>query len=417
MYDVAIIGAGVIGASIFRELTKFNLKVVILEKENDVAMGTTKANSAIVHAGYDPENGTLMARLNVLGNEMFEGLCKELSVPFKRNGSLVIAFDDEDMKTIKRLYENGVKNNVKDLKLINKEEVIKLEPNITGNVVGALYAPTGGIVGPFEYTIALVENAIKNGGEVMLNSEVVSINKDTFFNIKLKNNRDIKSRYLINATGIYSDKIHNMICEESFEIYPIRGEYYVLDKDQGSNFKHTIFQCPSKLGKGVVVTPTVHGNLIVGPNAESIEDRDSVRNTTEALEYIKETAKRTTDKVNFRNSIRNFAGLRAHADKGDFIIEENNKVKGFIDVSGIKSPGLTAAPAIALEVVKLLEESGLSLIKNMNFNPYRKQIRFMELSIEEKKEIISKDKSYGKIICRCEEITEGEIVDAIKVFL
>ncbi|WP_288221490.1 NAD(P)/FAD-dependent oxidoreductase [uncultured Clostridium sp.] len=414
MYDVAIIGAGVIGASIFRELTKFNLKVVILEKENDVAMGTTKANSAIVHAGYDPENGTLMARLNVLGNEMFEGLCKELSVPFKRNGSLVIAFDDEDMKTIKRLYENGVKNNVKDLKLINKEEVIKLEPNITGNVVGALYAPTGGIVGPFEYTIALVENAIKNGGEVMLNSEVVSINKDTFFNIKLKNNRDIKSRYLINATGIYSDKIHNMICEESFEIYPIRGEYYVLDKDQGSNFKHTIFQCPSKLGKGVVVTPTVHGNLIVGPNAESIEDRDSVRNTTEALEYIKETAKRTTDKVNFRNSIRNFAGLRAHADKGDFIIEENNKVKGFIDVSGIKSPGLTAAPAIALEVVKLLEESGLSLIKNMNFNPYRKQIRFMELSIEEKKEIISKDKSYGKIICRCEEITEGEIVDAIK---
>ncbi|WP_066894960.1 NAD(P)/FAD-dependent oxidoreductase [Clostridium nigeriense] len=414
MYDVAIIGAGVIGASIFRELTKFNLKVVILEKENDVAMGTTKANSAIVHAGYDPENGTLMARLNVLGNEMFEGLCKELSVPFKRNGSLVIAFDDEDMKTIKRLYENGVKNNVKDLKLINKEEVIKLEPNITGNVVGALYAPTGGTVGPFEYTIALVENAIKNGGEVMLNSEVVSINKDTFFNIKLKNNRDIKSRYLINATGIYSDKIHNMICEESFEIYPIRGEYYVLDKDQGSNFKHTIFQCPSKLGKGVVVTPTVHGNLIVGPNAESIEDRDSVRNTTEALEYIKETAKRTTDKVNFRNSIRNFAGLRAHADKGDFIIEENNKVKGFIDVSGIKSPGLTAAPAIALEVVKLLEESGLSLIKNMNFNPYRKQIRFMELSIEEKKEIISKDKSYGKIICRCEEITEGEIVDAIK---
>lgn len=414
MYDVAIIGAGVIGASIFRELTKFNLKVVILEKENDVAMGTTKANSAIVHAGYDPENGTLMARLNVLGNEMFEGLCKELSVPFKRNGSLVIAFDDEDMKTIKRLYENGVKNNVKDLKLINKEEVIKLEPNITGNVVGALYAPTGGIVGPFEYTIALVENAIKNGGKVMLNSEVVSINKDTFFNIKLKNNRDIKSRYLINATGIYSDKIHNMICEESFEIYPIRGEYYVLDKDQGSNFKHTIFQCPSKLGKGVVVTPTVHGNLIVGPNAESIEDRDSVRNTTEALEYIKETAKRTTDKVNFTNSIRNFAGLRAHADKGDFIIEENNKVKGFIDVSGIKSPGLTAAPAIALEVVKLLEESGLSLIKNMNFNPYRKQIRFMELSIEEKKEIISKDKSYGKIICRCEEITEGEIVDAIK---
>lgn len=414
MYDVVIIGAGVIGASIFRELTKFNLKVAILEKENDVAMGTTKANSAIIHAGYDPENGTLMAKYNVIGNEMFEDLSKELCVPFKRNGSLVIAFNEDDMKVIKHLYENGIKNNVKGLKIISKEEVLELEASISDNIVGALYAPTGGIVGPFEYTIALVENGVENGGEVKLNAEVASITKDEVFTIKLKDDEEIKSKYIINAAGVFADKIHNMICEESFKITPIRGEYYVLDKDEGKRFKHTIFQCPSKVGKGVLVTPTVHGNLIVGPNAQEIDDKDSLKNTAEALEFIRENATRTTDKINFRSSIRNFAGLRADADIGDFIIEENNKVKGFIDASGMKSPGLSAAPAIANEVVEILKNSGLNLVKNESFNPYRKQIRFMELSIEEKRELIKKNKNYGRIICRCEEITEGEIIDAIK---
>lgn len=414
MYDVAIIGAGVIGASIFRELTKFNLKVVILEKENDVAMGTTKANSAIIHAGYDPENGSLMAKYNVIGNEMFDDLCKELCVPFIRNGSLVIAFNEDDMKVVKYLYANGIKNNVKELKIISKEEVLELESDISDKVIGALYAPTGAIVGPFEYTIALVENGIENGGEVKLNAEVASITKNEVFTIKLKDDEEIKSKYVINAAGVFADKIHNMICEESFKITPIRGEYYILDKDEGKSFKHTIFQCPSKVGKGVLVTPTVHGNLIVGPNAQEIDDKDSVENTAEALAFIRETATKTTDKINFRNSIRNFAGLRAEADIGDFIIEENNKVKGFIDVSGMKSPGLSAAPAIAIEVVEILKNSGFNLVENESFNLYRKQIRFMELSIEEKRDLIKKDKNYGRIICRCEEITEGEIIDAIK---
>jgi glycerol-3-phosphate dehydrogenase len=414
MYDVAIIGAGVIGASIFRELTKFNLKVAILDKENDVAMGTTKANSAIIHAGYDPEHGSLMAKYNVIGNEMFDDLCKELCVTFIRNGSLVIAFNEDDMKVVKHLYENGIRNNIKELKIISKEEVLELEPNITDKVVGALYAPTGGIVGPFEYTIALVENGVENGGEVKLNAEVASITKDGVFTIKLKDDKEIKSKYVINAAGVYADKIHNMICEESFKITPIRGEYYVLDKDEGKSFTHTIFQCPSKVGKGVLVTPTVHGNLIVGPNAQEIDDKDSVKNTSEALEFIRKTAIRTTDKINFRSSIRNFAGLRAEADIGDFIIEENDKVKGFIDVSGMKSPGLSAAPAIAIEVVEILKNSGLNLVKNESFNPHRKQIRFMELSIDEKRDLIKKDENYGRIICRCEEITEGEIIDSIK---
>lgn len=414
MYDVAIIGAGVIGASIFRELTKFNLKVVILEKENDVAMGTTKANSAIIHSGYDPEYGTLMAKYNVKGNEMFEDLCKELSVPFKRNGSLVIAFDEEEMELIKKLYENGIKNKVKGLAILNKEEVLLKEPNLNDSILGALYAPTGGIVGPFEYTIALIENGIENGGEIKLSSEVIGIDKEDVFKINLKNKEVVKAKYIINAAGVYSDKIHNMICEKKFEITPIRGEYYVIDKNEGKMFNNTIFQCPTKLGKGVLVTPTVHGNLIVGPNAETIENKDSVKTTSKGLDYIKETASKTTNKINFRNSIRNFSGLRAHSDNGDFIVEENKDIKGFIDVAGMKSPGLSAAPAIAIDVLDILKNAGLKMDKNDKFNPYREQIRFMELSLEERAEVIKKDSRYGRIICRCEQITEGEIVDAIK---
>lgn len=414
MYDVAIIGAGVIGASIFRELTKFKLKVVILEKENDVAMGTTKANSAIIHSGYDPEHGTLMAKYNVKGNEMFEGICKELSVPFKRNGSLVIAFSEEELELLKILYENGIKNKVKRLELLNKDEVLSKEPNLSENILGALYAPTGGIVGPFEYTIALIENGIENGGEIKLSSEVIGIEKDDTFKINIKNKEIVEAKYLINAAGVYCDKIHNMICKEQFKIIPIRGEYYVIDKNESKTFEHTIFQCPTKLGKGVLVTPTVHGNLIVGPNAETIVDKDSVKTTSKGLEYIKETSAKTTNKINFRNSIRNFSGLRAHSDNGDFIIEENEEVKGFIDVAGMKSPGLSAAPAIAIDVLDILKNTGLKMDKNDKFNPYREQIRFMELSLEERAEVIKKDSRYGRIICRCEQITEGEIVDAIK---
>ena len=414
MYDVVIIGAGIIGASILRELSRYNLKVIALEKENDVAMGTTKANSAIIHAGYDPKNGTLMAELNVKGNEMFEELCKELSVPFIRNGSLVLAFNEEELNSINSLYENGIKNNVKDLEIIGRDEVLNLEPNISTDVLGALYAKTGGIVGPFEYTIALVENAIENGGEIKIRAEVVKIEKDEVFTIKLSNNEEIKTKYVINAAGVYSDEIHNMICKESFKITPIRGEYYVLDKEEGKNFTHTIFQCPSKLGKGVLVTPTVHGNLIVGPNAEEIEDKESIKTTADALSFIKDKVSKTTEAINFRNSIRNFAGLRAEANMHDFIIEENSDVKGFIDVAGMKSPGLSAAPAVALKIVEILKDSGLNLVKNRDFNPYRKQIRFMELPIEERSKLIKENKAYGRIVCRCEEITEGEIVDAIK---
>lgn len=414
MYDVAIIGAGVIGASIFRELTKYDLKIALIEKENDVAMGTTKANSAIVHAGYDPKVGTLMAKYNVKGNEMFEELCKELSVPFKRNGSLVLAFDDEDMKKINNLYINGNENGVKGLKILNRDEVLKMEPNLNKNIKGALFAPTGGIVGPFEYTLALVENGVKNGGEILLNSEVKSIKKDCTFVIETTDGKEVTANYVINAAGVYADKIHNLICSESFKIHPRKGEYYVMDKSEGALVEHTIFQCPSKLGKGILVTPTVHGNLLVGPNAVDLEDKESLSTTGDGLNEVKKEALKTTEKINFRNGIRTFAGLRAIPDTDDFIIEEDKEIKGFIDVAGIKSPGLSSAPAIAEDVVNILMSSGLTLKKNVNFQGKREQIYFSELSNEEKAELIKKEPSYGRVICRCEGITEGEIVSAIK---
>ncbi|MDU2672712.1 MAG: NAD(P)/FAD-dependent oxidoreductase [Clostridium sp.] len=414
MYDVAIIGAGVIGASVFRELSKYNIKTILIEKENDVSMGTSKANSAIVHAGYDPKIGTLMAKYNVKGNEMFEDLCKELSVPFKRNGSLVLAFNDEDLETINNLYINGNKIGVKGLKVLSKEEVLEIEPNLSHDIKGALIAPTGGIVGPFEYTIALVENGIQNGGEITLDAEVDKINKkDETFIIETKNGKKIESRYVINAAGIYADKIHNMICKESFKITPRKGEYYVMDKSQGNLVSHTVFPCPSKLGKGILVTPTIHGNLLVGPNAVDGDDKESLNTTGDGLANIKKSAMHTTEKINFRDCIRTFAGLRAVPDTGDFIVGEDKEIKGFVDVAGIKSPGLSSAPAIAEDVVNILKNAGLSLDRNLNFNGKREQVYFMELSKEEKVELIKKDSRYGRIICRCESITEGEIIDAI----
>ncbi|MDY5911845.1 MAG: NAD(P)/FAD-dependent oxidoreductase [Inconstantimicrobium porci] len=414
MYDVAVIGAGVIGASIFRELTRYNVKTVIIEKENDVSMGTSKANSAIVHAGYDPENGTQMAKLNVEGSKMFEKICSELSVPYKKNGSLIIGFDDDDMQEINRLYENGTKNKVAGLKVLNSEEARKLEPNLSEDVKGALLAASGAIVGPFELTIALVENGLDNGGDIKLSAEVSKIEKtEKGFRISFKNGESVEAEYVINVAGLFADKIHNMIAEPSFEIHPRRGEYYVMDKRQGKLFSHTIFQCPSKKGKGVLVTPTVHGNLLVGPSSEDIDDVENMKTTLSGLDNVRKIAERTTKAINYREEIRNFSGLRAMSDRDDFIIEEAKDVPNFFDVAGIKSPGLSSAPAIAVHVVKMLQDKGLSHEENKSFNPVRKQTHFMELSEQEKDELIKKDSSFGRIICRCESITEGEILECI----
>lgn len=414
MYDVAIIGAGIIGTFIARELSRYDLKTVILEKDNDVSNGTTKANSAIIHAGYDAEPNTLKSKFNILGNPMFDKVCEELDVPFKRIGSLVVAFSEEEMDTIKELYKRGTDSGIQDMKVLSKDEVKKIEPNITDEISGALYAPTAGIVGPWELAIALAENAVDNGVELLLNSEVIKIDKKEDGYTLFTEEKEVKARYVINCAGVYADKIHNMVATQSFEITPRRGQYFVLDKNAGDIVKTVVFQCPTKLGKGVLVLPTVHGNVLVGPDAEDISDKENTETTDERLSYVRETSRKTSSKIPFNEVITSFSGLRAKSSTGDFVIEELEEAKGFIDVAGIESPGLSASPAIAQYVVDILKKIDGSFKVNDKFNPRRKRMTvFMELSEEEKKEIIKEDPRYGRIICRCENITEGEIVDVI----
>lgn len=412
MYDILIVGAGIIGSGIARELSKYDLKVAILDRDTDVANGTTKANSAIIHAGYDPEPGTLMAKYNVLGNALYEELCKELHVGFKRNGSLVLAFNPDEVAHLKLLLERGKRNGVPNLQILSKEEVKKIEPNVSEDILGALYAPTAGIISPWEFTAALIDNGVENGVKLSLNTEVIKIGKtEEGFDV-LTNNGIFKTKNIINCAGVHTDIIHNMIAPSSYKIEPRRGQYYVLDKAQGERVHQTVFQCPNESGKGVLVTPTIHGNLLVGPDSEKIGDRENLSTTSEQLEYIRTKGSRSIKDINFRDSIRNFSGMRAESDRNDFIIEESS-VKGFFDVAGMKSPGLSAAPAITLRVLELLTESGVDLNKKSTFVPSREHIVFMELDSEEKAEIIKKDPAYGRIICRCEMITEGEIVDAV----
>lgn len=412
MYDVLIIGAGIMGASISRELSKYKLKTIILEKENDVADGTSKANSAIIHAGYDAKEGTLMAKYNAKGNEMYSKIADELDIPFKRIGSFVLAFSEEEKEHLNMLYERGLKNGVPQMEILNFEEIKKIEPNVSDSVVAGLYAKTAGIIGPWEATIGMIENAMDNGVELVLNSEVIAIEKkDNFYSTKDSKGNIYESKIIINCAGVYTDKVHSFVYPCEYKIIPRRGQYFVMDKNEGKKVNSVIFQCPNKLGKGVLVTPTVHGNLLLGPDSQDILDKEDKATTTEQLEFIKERATKSVKNISLREVIRTFAGLRAESDTEDFVIKNTNN---FIDVAGIKSPGLSAAPAIAEDVSKMAVEILGNPLKKEDFNPFRKkQIRFMELSDENKKEIIKKDSSYGRIICRCENITEGEIVDSI----
>lgn len=415
MTDVLIIGAGVIGSSIFRELTKYKLNVLLLEKENDVSCETTKANSAIIHAGYDPENKTAMAKYNVKGSRQIETLSKELDILYKKIGALVIGFTDEDFKRISYLFKNGVKNGVKNMEILKKEQVLKIEKNLNENVSSALYIKDSAIIDPFEFTYALCENGVDNGGNIKVNENVIKIEKNNnFFIVYTSNGHCFKTRYIINAAGVYADKVHNMICSQKFKIMPRSGQYYVFDKSEGKKVNHTIFTVPGKVSKGILVTPTVHGNLLAGPDARDVSSKDDLSTNREGLLDVKKAALKITDKIDFKKSIRNFAGLRAVADTNDFYICEDDEIKGFIDVSGIKSPGLSSAPAIAEKVVDILSDAGLELKINKEFNKFRKVIRFNELSDDEKDSLIKKNNRYGKIVCRCESIAEGEIVDAVK---
>lgn len=413
MYDVAIIGAGVIGSAIARELAKFNVNACVIEKYEDVCCGTSKANSAIVHAGFDAKPGTLKAELNVRGNEMMDQLSKDLDFPFKRNGSLVVMTKDQDESLLADLLDRGIKNNVPGVRIIERDELIKMEPNLADDVVKALYAPTGAIVCPFNMTIAYAENAADNGVEFFLNTEVKNIIKGDEKYIIETDSQTIEAKAVVNAAGVYADVINNMVSDNKLSITARRGQYMLLDKSAGSHVSSTIFQLPSKMGKGVLVTPTVHGNLLVGPTAEDVDNKEGVNTTMEGLDSLAPTCGLSVKNVPLRQVITSFAGLRAHEASDDFVIGEAADAKNFFNAAGIESPGLSSAPAIAEMVAKLVADA-LSLEENKNFNGIRKGIvNPEELSLEERNELIKSNPAYGQIICRCEMVTEGQILDAI----
>ena len=413
MFDIAIIGAGVVGGMIARELSRYNLKICILEANSDVALGATRANSAIVHAGFDAKEGSLKALLNLRGSEMMEGVCRELGVKYKRNGSLVVGFSDEDKETLRSLLKRGEKNGVKGLKLLSREQILEIEENIGDAVSCALHAPTGAIVCPYELCMAAVGCAMDNGVELKLNFAVNGIEKiDGVWKV-CSDNGSVMAKVIINAAGIYSDHIASLVGDESFKVHARRGEYMLLDKECGSLVSHTVFRCPSKMGKGILVSPTVDGNLLLGPTAEDIDDKNDTATTADGLSKIRESAAEQVRGVNFGKVITSFSGLRSVGSTGDFII--NQPVEHFINAAGIESPGLTSAPAIALYIADMLRESGISLVEKSDYNPIRRPMHyFRELSREEKNEIIKNSPEYAHVVCRCECVTEGEILEAIR---
>lgn len=413
MYDVIIIGAGVSGAATARELSRYKVKACVIEKEEDVCCGTSKANSAIVHAGYDAAEGSLMAKLNVRGNQMMEQLSKDLDFPFKKNGSLVVCLHEEDMPNLQALYDRGVANGVKELRILNCKELKEMEPNISDQAYAALYAPTAGIVCPFNLNIAMAENANVNGVEFKFDTEVTDLKPiDEGWEIHT-NNGVFQTRYVVNAAGVYADKFHNMVSEKKIHITPRRGDYCLLDKSAGSHVSKTIFALPGKYGKGILVAPTVHGNLILGPTAIDIEDKEGTNTTREGLDQVIERAEMNVKNIPLCQVITSFAGLRAHEDGHEFLIGEVEDAKGFIDCAGIESPGLTSAPAIG-ELVAELVTGYLCAKKKQHFEEKRKGlVNPKNLSREAYQELIRENPAYGNVICRCETVTEGEIVEAI----
>ena len=412
IYDVIIVGGGVIGCAIARELSKYKLRTVLLEKNNDVCNETSAANSAIVHSGYDPLPNSLKAQMNVLGNSMYPQMCKELDVPFIQNGSLTIATTDDEMNTLLSLQKRANENKV-ETKILSSEEVLKLEPQLNKDIKGALFAPTCGIVNPFELTVALMENAMDNGVELLLNHEVnnIKINENSV-SVFCKNDKELECKVLINAAGLFADDINAFVDKESFTITPRKGQYFVLDHFDLNFVKHTLFMVPSDKGKGVLVTPTTSGNYLIGPSSDFVDDKQDLSTTKDILDSVRSQASRIIENIPYANLIRQYSGLRAVSSTGDFIIEHSKVSKNLINVAGIQSPGLASCPAIAL-MVELLKEC-MPLNANEEFNPIRRKVyRLKEMSLEDKNKLISENPQFGHIVCRCEKISEGEIVDCI----
>ena len=415
IYDVIIIGAGVTGCAIARELSRYQAEVCVLERDEDVCCGTSKANSAIVHAGYDCMPGSVMAKMNVRGNEMMDQIAKDLDVPFKRNGSLVVCIDKDSLGGLRELYDRGIANGVKGMRLLSREEALAMEPNISDQTEGALYAPTAGIICPFRLTIGFAENANKNGVDFRFNTDVEELKKDAegIWHIRT-NNGEYKTRAIVNAAGVYADTFHNMVSENKIHITPRRGDYFIMDKDMGNFVTRTIFPQPTAHGKGILVAPTVHGNLLAGPTAIDIDDRESTATTQQGLDAILDGAESHVKNLPIRRKvIRVFAGLRAHEDHHDFILGECDDCPDFFDAAGIESPGLSASPAIG-EYMSGLISSRYRFAKRDSWDPVSKGVLDpKQLTMEERNELISRNPAYGNIVCRCESVSEGEILDAI----
>lgn len=411
MRDIIVIGAGVVGCSIARELSKYNLDVLVVEKNSDVSEGISKGNSGIVHAGYNEKIGTLKAKLNIEGNKIFDDLSRDLQFPFKRNGAFILAFKDEEMKTLESLKENGEKLGVEGLEILTREEALNIEPNLNKKIVGVLNVKTSGIVSPYEMTIALAENAAENGVEFKLNSKVTNIEKiSEGYKVTLNNKELVSGKLIINASGLEGAFLNNLVSMSKREINPVKGEYCLFDKVAGAMINKTLFQVPNKLSKGVLVTPTAEGNLLVGPNA--VEGK-TLETSREGIDEILDKSKKSVEELPVARILNTFSGIRPKTKGGDFIIEEVEDAKNFINVIGIDSPGLTAAPAIGVYVVNMIKER-LDLVEKKNFKKTREKIvRFAELSLEEKNKLIKEKPAYGHMVCKCEFVTEGEIVEAI----
>ena len=413
MYDVLIVGAGVVGSAVARELAKYSLSIAVAEKENDVAMGTSKANSGIVHAGFDAKTGTNKAIYNVLGARMFPKLAEELDFPYRKNGALVLCFDESGKSKLTELLEQGKRNGVSGLSIISGDEVREMEPNVSDKVVAALYAETSGIVSPYEMTIALAENACDNGVEFLLGQQVTGIQKSSFgFEVQLTD-KTVWAKVVVNCAGVYADEVYNGVASSPITIIPRKGEYCLLDRKCGGLCDKTLFQLPTNMGKGVLVAPTTHGNIIIGPSAADIPTKHDVDTTLSTLNSTFDTATMSVPSLSRRDIITQFAGLRAHPDTEDFIIGES-EIPYFYNVAGIESPGLTAAPAIAVDVAEEIA-TRLNADKNADFNPKRRGIPcFAHMGDSEREQLIEQNPLYGKIVCRCENVTEGEIVDSIR---
>lgn len=417
-YDVVIIGAGVSGAACARELSAYRLRTLVLEASEDVGTGASKANSGIVHAGYDAREGSLMAKLNVEGNRLMGDLAKDLDIPFKRNGSLVICIDERSRGRLDELLARGKKNGVPNLRIIEQEELRKMEPNISEDAVAALYAPTAGIICPFLLTIAMAENAAENGVEFRFNSPVTAIEKTGGGYLITADGPDgqkatVFTKVVINAAGVYADRFHNMFAKEQITIIPRRGDYILMDKEAGGLVAKTIFPLPGPMGKGILVAPTVHGNLFAGPTSADIESKEDHATTQEGLSRIMADCGRYVKNVPLRSSITSFSGNRAHWPGHEFIIGELPEAPGFIDCAAIESPGLSSSPAIGRMIteiaVKILQPE-----KKGNWKKTRKGILDPRtLTVEERNRLIRESPAYGRVVCRCEGVTEGEILDAI----